>query len=45
MVTLLCDGGERYAGTYYSDDWLAELRDSLVQVEEVRRRGPDAATS
>jgi hypothetical protein len=26
----------------HSDDWLAELRESLVQVEEVRRRGPDA---
>ena len=24
VVTLLCDGGERYAGTYYSDDWLAD---------------------
>ena len=23
MVTLLCDGGERYADTYYSDDWVA----------------------
>jgi cysteine synthase A len=23
VVTLLCDGGERYAGTCYSDDWLA----------------------
>jgi cysteine synthase A len=23
VVTLLCDGGERYANTYYSDDWLA----------------------
>ncbi len=23
VVTLLCDGGERYAGTYYNDDWLA----------------------
>ena len=22
-MTLICDGGERYAGTYYSDDWLA----------------------
>lgn len=22
VVTLLCDGGERYAHTYYSDDWL-----------------------
>jgi cysteine synthase A len=24
VVTLLCDGGERYANTYYSDEWLAE---------------------
>ena len=23
MVTLLCDGGERYATTYYDDGWLA----------------------
>lgn len=22
VVTLLCDGGERYAGTYYSDEWV-----------------------
>jgi len=22
LVTLLCDGGERYAGTYYDDAWL-----------------------
>ncbi|MDQ6873975.1 MAG: PLP-dependent cysteine synthase family protein [Actinomycetota bacterium] len=24
VVTLLCDGGERYLGTYYDDGWLAE---------------------
>ena len=24
VVTLLCDGGERYAHTYYSDAWLGE---------------------
>ncbi|NKZ06627.1 PLP-dependent cysteine synthase family protein [Actinomadura latina] len=24
VVTLICDGGERYAGTYGSDAWLAE---------------------
>ncbi|MFI0843086.1 PLP-dependent cysteine synthase family protein [Mesorhizobium sp. IMUNJ 23232] len=24
IVTLICDSGERYANTYYSDDWLAE---------------------
>ncbi|NBD95847.1 MAG: pyridoxal-phosphate dependent enzyme [Gammaproteobacteria bacterium] len=23
VVTLLCDGGERYADTYFNDDWLA----------------------
>ncbi|MDR6173804.1 cysteine synthase A [Nocardioides zeae] len=23
VVTLLCDGGERYAATYYDDDWVA----------------------
>ncbi len=22
VVTLLCDGGERYGATYYDDDWL-----------------------
>jgi cysteine synthase A len=26
VVTLLCDGGERYANTYYSDEWLAAQR-------------------
>ena len=24
IVTLLCDDGERYADTYYSDHWLQE---------------------
>ncbi|GAB3525614.1 L-cysteine desulfhydrase Cds1 [Arthrobacter monumenti] len=24
IVSLLCDGGERYAGSYYDDGWLAE---------------------
>jgi cysteine synthase A len=24
VVTLLCDGGDRYARTYYNDDWLRE---------------------
>ena len=23
VVSLLCDGGERYQNTYYDDDWLA----------------------
>lgn len=24
IVTLLCDGGERYGCTYYNDAWLAD---------------------
>ena len=24
VVTLICDGGDRYAGTYYNDAWIAE---------------------
>ena len=24
VVTLICDGGDRYAGTYYSDAWVGE---------------------
>ena len=24
VVTLICDGGDRYAGTYYSDDWVRD---------------------
>ena len=24
VVTLICDGGDRYAGTYYNDEWIAE---------------------
>jgi cysteine synthase len=30
VVTLLCDGGERYAHTYYSDEWLAGQRLDLA---------------
>ena len=30
VVTLLCDGGERYAHTYYSDAWLAGQRLDLA---------------
>ncbi|WP_250646018.1 hypothetical protein [Microbacterium tenebrionis] len=24
VVTLICDGGARYAGTYYADDWVSD---------------------
>lgn len=26
LATLICDGGERYAATYYNPDWLAEQK-------------------
>jgi cysteine synthase len=37
VVTLICDGGERYADTYYSDDWVVhqglDLRPHRAVVE------------
>jgi cysteine synthase len=30
VVTLLCDGGERYAHTYYSDEWVARQQLDLA---------------
>ena len=30
VVTLICDGGERYADTYYSDEWVAAQDFDLV---------------
>jgi cysteine synthase A len=43
VVTLLCDGGERYAHTYYSDDWLAaqglELAPHASTLEVFARTG------
>jgi cysteine synthase A len=30
VVTLICDGGERYADTYYSDAWVADQRMDLA---------------
>ena len=35
VVTLLCDGGERYAGTYYSDEWVAAQGWDLAEPTEV----------
>ncbi len=46
VVTLICDGGERYADTYYSDDWVAGqgLRPGPLSGHPVRvlRDRPDA---
>lgn len=43
LVTLICDSGERYAGTYFNDDWLAaqkiDIAPYLSRIEEVLRTG------
>ena len=37
VVTLICDGGERYRGTYDDDAWLAERGlDIVPHLEELR---------
>jgi cysteine synthase A len=38
VVTLLCDGGERYAHTYYSDGWVARQGLDLTAHTEALRR-------
>ncbi len=43
VVSLLCDGGERYGGTYYDDAWLAEhdldITPYAEVLQEFRRTG------
>ncbi len=43
VVTLLCDGGERYANTYYDDEWVAsqgmDLEPHLATLERFRSTG------
>ena len=34
VVTLICDGGDRYAGTYYDDAWVADQGMELGPYEE-----------
>jgi len=38
VVTLLCDGGERYANTYYDDAWLASQGLNLAPHTEIVAR-------
>jgi cysteine synthase A len=44
VVTLLCDGGERYVDTYFSDDWLAshdfDIAPHLAAIRDFMRGGP-----
>jgi cysteine synthase A len=35
VVTLICDGGERYAGTYYSDSWVGDQGLELAPYTEL----------
>lgn len=35
LVTLICDSGDRYATTYYNDDWLKEQD---IHIDDWRRR-------
>ena len=37
IVTLICDGGERYAQTYYSDPWVLEQQLDLAPYEKALR--------
>ncbi|KAA2264823.1 PLP-dependent cysteine synthase family protein [Solihabitans fulvus] len=43
VVTLLCDGGERYANTYYDDEWVAaegmDLAPHLAALDAFRATG------
>jgi cysteine synthase len=38
VVTLLCDGGERYGHTYYDDTWVATQGMDLAPYHEVLDR-------
>ena len=38
IVTLLCDGGERYANTYYSDEWVRDAGLDLAPYEAIVRQ-------
>jgi cysteine synthase A len=41
IVSLMCDGGERYAGNYYNEDWLAAHGLDPAPYEAVIRRFMD----
>ncbi|MBS0432026.1 MAG: PLP-dependent cysteine synthase family protein [Proteobacteria bacterium] len=43
VVTLICDGGDRYAGSYYSDEWLAtehlDVAPALARLQRLANTG------
>jgi cysteine synthase A len=44
IVSLMCDGGERYAGNYYNQDWLAAQGLDPAPYEAVLRQFMDTGT-
>jgi len=38
LVTLICDGGDRYLGSYYNDDWIAAQKLTLAPYEQALDR-------
>lgn len=44
IVTLICDGGDRYASTYWDDDWVAaqgwDLAPHLARLEQLLQLTP-----
>ena len=38
VVTLLCDSGDRYADTFYDDDWLAAQGIDIAPYATILRR-------
>ena len=45
VVTLICDGGDRYAGTYYSDAWVPSRASNSRRTPTRSRRSSSAARS
>jgi cysteine synthase A len=45
IVTVLCDGGERYSQTYYNDDWLAsqgfDLKPARAAIAQAAEQGAE----
>jgi len=43
VVTLICDSGERYAGTYYNDAWLVaedlDIAPALARLKRIADTG------
>jgi cysteine synthase A len=45
VVTLICDGGDRYASSYYDDQWLANEHIDITAARERLQRIVDSGTA